>query len=348
MAAPGRIDVVIPVYNAPDFTRVCIESLYARVEPLLESVYVHDNASQPDTARMLDSLRFPRLRVHHAPVNTGFGDAVNQGVAQTRTEWVLVLNSDTRADSDFLSPLIAAMRHDEKLAAVTPGGITFARYDLSQYVQRAGCAVTHNLYGYAFLLRRAAFEAVQRFDPIFGLGYYEDSDLSRKLIRAGYWLGVHARSELHHEIHGSFKDVPTFRELMGKNREIYFGRYPDAGRRVLCVSRTRRLEDLPTSAIAQAELVLEAGGNIHWVAPRGPERLLAMNMHSEAGGTARALSLLWRRRGKHHGEINELWLMPDAPAGVGLVERLARRQGARVQRFESERGAATSRPARIT
>jgi N-acetylglucosaminyl-diphospho-decaprenol L-rhamnosyltransferase len=307
------IDVVIPVYNAPELTRRCLTSLYRALPAQLGAVHVHDNASGAETRAMLAALDLPRLHVHHAPHNSGFGDGVNQGFARTRSPWVLVLNSDVEARSDFLSPLRAALAADAQLAVVTPAGNTFRGYDLNRYALRAGCVVTHNLYAYAFLIRRAAFEAAGRFDPAFGLGFFEDTDLSRKLIRAGHWLGIHPRSELHHEIHGSFEAMPAFRDGMAANRELYLSRYPEARRQLLIASRAAPLSALDTAAGGALSAVLREGGGAHWLARSAAEPLPALEVRGERlalRGLARALR---RHRHKAHRRFSELWLAADLP-----------------------------------
>ncbi len=148
----SRIDVVIPVYNAADLTRRCIETLCKHCSRWLGTVHVYDDASALETRRMLDELCFPGLSVHHGERNVGFGRAVNHAFAQTRSELVLVLNSDVAASDDFIEPLHAAMQEDPSLAAVMPAGRTFKDYDLSSYALRSGCVVTYNLHGYAFLI----------------------------------------------------------------------------------------------------------------------------------------------------------------------------------------------------
>jgi len=337
VAHDETVDVVIPVYNAPAATRACIESLYAHAGHRLGSVYVHDNASGPETARMLDALSLPRLRVHHAPVNTGFGDAVNQGVRQACTDAVLVLNSDVEAADDFVAPLQRALVSDAELAALTPSGNSFESYDLARYTKRGDCIVTHNLYAYAFLIRRAAFLEVGGFDPCFGLGYYEDTDLSRKLITAGYWLGVHPHSRLQHAIHGSFEGVPKFRELMANNRRLYFDRYPNARRRILLISRCARAGDLTETARRALDAVAEAGAEILWMASESPAEIPAMSVRGERFILLRAVRTLIRRRKKAFGRFTDLWVIDDAPARVKVVAWVARLLRLETRRFEAQR-----------
>jgi GT2 family glycosyltransferase len=327
------IDIVIPVYNAPELTRACIESLYTHVERQIGTVHVHDNASGAETACMLDALRYPRLSVVHARKNTGFGDAVNQAVARCKADLVLVLNSDTYAGDDFIAPLRAAMQADDRLAAVTSAGNTFASYDLGRYRHRAGCVVTHNLYAYAFLIRRSVFSSVGGFDRAYGLGYYEDSQLSRRLIEAGFWIGIQPESVLHHEIHGSFQHDPNMRALMQRNRELYYERFPDARRRLLLISREGSPEALPRPLLADVEHVLERGGEVDWLAAEPPRDLLSLSMRGEVYGTLRALRH-WQRRRKHpYKRLTDLWMVDGAPGEALGIAHLARRAGLRIRTF---------------
>ena len=333
MASPPPIDVVIPVYNAPEATRTCIESLYAHAAAQLGTVNVHDNASDPVTAGMLDALRRPRLAVVHASTNTGFGDAVNQAMARCRSELVLVLNSDTRADDDFIAPLRAAMEADPRLAAVTAAGNTFGSYDLARYRKRAGCVVTHNLYAYAFLIRREAFRHVGGFDRAYGLGFYEDSELSRRLIASGWWIGIQPASTLYHEIHGSFQHNPSMRDLMQRNRGIYYERFPDARRRILLVSAEGRLEALPRPLVDELHHALERGGEVDWLARSRPDELLSLTMRGESYSSVRALRQWYKRRNHPFKRVTDLWLVAGAPWSAVELARLGPRQGVRVRTF---------------
>lgn len=321
-----RIDVVIPVYNAPDLTRRCIESLYEHVSDHIGEVQVHDDASDRATADILDSLRWPDLRVHHAERNTGFGSSVNQAFARTQSPLVLVLNSDTEARDDFLAPLTAAMASDSRLAAVIPAGNTFAGYDLSCYERRSGCVPTHSLSGYAFLVRRRAFEEVGGFDTGFGRGYYEDTDLSRRWIERGWWIGIHPDAHLHHEDHGSFRDVDDFRGLLAENRERYLALHPGARRNVLLATGDHDLDSAQRKAALR---ILEGGGKILWLRPSHRDGLLSLQMK----GGRLALTRIWRiarhqRRPKKR--LTEVWIGPGVPATFAwLLRRIAAREGVR-------------------
>jgi GT2 family glycosyltransferase len=313
------IDVVIPVFNAPDLTRICIETLYRHCAEWLGNVHVYDDASDRATACMLDELRFPGLSVHHGERNVGFGEAVNRAIARTRTARVLVLNSDVAASDDFIAPLHAAMQADPGLAAVMPSGSTFAGYDLAQYALRAGCVTTYNLHGYAFLIQREAFTDVGGFDPAYGRGYFEDRDLSRKLAAKGLALGIHPQSILYHRVHGSFDDVPSFRDLLRRNRDVYLARHPGARRNALVVTGQEQIQDLGGAFDQELRTLLQEGGGAYWLTRAAPRSIPAFEVRFMRSGWSGMRRILRSHRHKAHHRITELWMSSGASRTVKLA-----------------------------
>jgi hypothetical protein len=285
---------------------------------------------------MLDALRLPRLRVVHSAQNTGFGEAVNRAVRSTRTPLVLVLNSDVEATSDFLSPLLDAMRRDARLASISPAGNSLAGYDLPRYRRFHGYVPAYALWGYAFLLRRSAFDEVGGFDAAFGRGYYEDSDLTRRLLEKGWNLGVHTDAQLFHEVHGSFKDIADQHEIMGRNREFYLERWPAARRQVLLATGAGGLPALSPALVQELEDVLRHGGAVQWLHAGPPPELLALPMRSAPLRLGSALRSILKRHRKGRREFSDLWLTGSCPALPALVlARLGHRFGMDVRRIGS-------------
>jgi len=322
------VDAVVPVHNAPELVRRSLESVLAHVGHRLSELVVVDDASDAPTVALLASLADPKLRVVRSERNLGYGGSVNLGVASCRAPLVLQLNSDVEARDDFLAPLLAALAANPKLAALNPAGNTYRRYDLSRYARRGGCVVTNHLSGYAFLVRRSVFEAVGGFDPEFGLGYFEDTDLSRRILRAGHWLGVHPDAALHHESHGSFSLRPERRAVLEANRLRYHERWPAARRQVLLATRSARGSELPQSLVDEAWGVLDGGGGIWWVSPESPRELLALGMRGDQMGVVRGARRLRKQRGDPFKRFTELWLSADVPAIPASMLRAAARSTA--------------------
>jgi GT2 family glycosyltransferase len=331
MQRADAVDVVMPVYNAPELTRRAIDSVFAALGARVSELVAWDDASDAPTRELLDSLQHPRLRVVHAERNTGFGEAVNRAVASTRTPLVLVLNSDVEASGDFLAPLLDAMARDPRLASISPAGNSFASYDLERYRRAHGYVTAYALAGYAFLLRRAAFDEVGGFDRTFGRGYYEDTDLARRLLAKHWNLGIHPGSQLYHRVHGSFEDVADLRGLREQNRRIYLERWPAAGRHVLLATGGEGLAGLPAALRAELEEVLRAGGEVEWLHTGRPPELIAFPMRSARLHLLGALARVSRRQRRGRA-FSELWLTDACPALASFaLARLARRHGSAVR-----------------
>ncbi|MDN5936357.1 MAG: glycosyltransferase family 2 protein [Nitrosospira sp.] len=312
MSAIPSIDVVIPVYNAPALTRRCIDSVVTCLSGSIGHVYIQDDASGAETRQMLDHLPYDGIHIHHARQNQGFGASVNEAIARSDASYVLVLNSDTVASEDFLPPLCAALAADPQLAVIIPAGNDYARHDLSQYLrQPGGYIVTHRLQGHAFLIRRHVFQEIGGFDPAFGRGYYEDVDLGRRLDLRGWRVGVHPHARISHAGGGSFGRGRSFRQLVRRNRNLYYARYPNARRNVLLLSGDCTLTHFPSNLRDALEDVFHEGGYVHWLTSEPARLLPCLQMrHSFIG--LRAPIRLMLRGWRADKRITEVWILPDA------------------------------------
>jgi hypothetical protein len=252
---------------------------------------------------------------------------------------VLVLNSDVEADDDFVTPLVAALLRDAGPAAAMPvlDGVDL---DPGRYRRRAGLVESFTLFGYAFLVRRAGFEAAGGFDPAFGRGYFEDTDLGRRLIARGGWLGLCPEARLRHAGGASFAAVPGVPALAARNRALYRERHPGARRRVVLLTREERFSRLPSRLRRDVEALLAAGGRVDWLCPGGGRELPGVPMRTRAGGVGRTSRALLRRHGgRPWRRPTELWTLDDAPAAArALLAALARARGTALAGYAGEEG----------
>ena len=195
-----HVTIVIPLYNQVHYTRICLESLQSHGVGGARVLLI-DNGSTDGTAEYLASCR--GVDVLSNRENLGCAGAWNQGVRESDTEWVLLLNNDVIVSPGWLEGLLSfALEHN--LDVVTPAIREGEyNYDIVEYsarfvkamgqVSRMGVAD-----GICFMVHRRVFQALGGFDENFRIGQFEDTDFFRRAALAGFRLGTTGRSFLHH------------------------------------------------------------------------------------------------------------------------------------------------------
>jgi GT2 family glycosyltransferase len=194
------VTIVIPLFNQLSYTKSCLDSLRATVGDKA-AVLVIDNGSTDGTMGYLRGGE--GISVIGNEVNLGCAGAWNQGVRETRSEWVVILNNDVIVSSGWLTGLLAAAER-EGLDVVSPGIREGENnYDIESYaqnyVERMKNAVRRGVAdGICFMVRRRVFETIGLFDENFRIGQFEDTDFFRRARSAGFRLGTTGGSFIHH------------------------------------------------------------------------------------------------------------------------------------------------------
>ena len=118
--AHSDYDILVPVFNAPDALKRCLDSLIANTDHR-HAIHVLDDASTDSRVAALMQryvAKYPHVRHYRLPSNLGFPGTVNAGLASTARDVVLV-NSDTEFPPGC-SRLDRCRRSDPRIHAVSP------------------------------------------------------------------------------------------------------------------------------------------------------------------------------------------------------------------------------------
>jgi len=113
------ISVNLLTYNGKKYIKACLDSVLAQSYPNVE-ILIIDNASTDRIENYLKSLPTNdyRLRLIFNQKNVGFAAGHNQGIKESRGEFILCLNQDVVLDKDFVKKAIEVLEEDDKIAAV--------------------------------------------------------------------------------------------------------------------------------------------------------------------------------------------------------------------------------------
>jgi len=222
--SPLVVSVVVNYCGVDDTVR-CAESLLgSSYAPHL--VVVIDNASPSGDAARLSTEFGDRVHVIASSTNLGYGGGANLGLRWALTQdaaYAWVLNNDTIVEPTCIQRLVDAMDSNPRYGALSPqisapvgpeaplgiwfagGRVLLGRAETRHSFRRIeGSAVLETGYvtGCAMFLRSAALADAGLFWDQFFL-FWEDVDLSLRMRRAGWTLGVVPNARIQHRIHGS-------------------------------------------------------------------------------------------------------------------------------------------------
>ncbi len=211
------IDIVVPIFNAPEDVRKCVASVIAHTDVAQYTLTLIDDGSpDPQVKAVLAAIAqsAPKVHIHANPTNLGFTATVNRAFALTQSD-VLLLNSDTVVTPGWLAAIAQCAASDHRIATITPfsNNAEIASVPTwltpnpvptpEQAAQMArACAeafaeLDANAYpdlptgvGFCMFVRRAAIHAIGPFDvETFGRGYGEENDWCQRALKAG-WRNV--------------------------------------------------------------------------------------------------------------------------------------------------------------
>ena len=251
-----EIDILVPIYNAYDFTKKCIESVYKNTDVTFNLYLIDDCSPDEKISKLLEEVRdkekpanLRELKILRNEENLGFIGTVNRGFKISKNDIVL-LNTDTEVPPDWLSRLVKPMLDDKTVASITPfsnsaeicsfpnfcqnndlpEGLTVAELDeiFMRYGDNQPCEVPTGV-GFCMLLRRECIEKFGAFDKVFGKGYGEENDWCRRTAAEGY-KHLHIKNLFVWHKHGaSFAEQKdkSKQQRLNENLAILNERYPD-------------------------------------------------------------------------------------------------------------------------
>ncbi len=231
------IDIVVPVYQGLDDTRLCLDSVLASTNKTPHRLIVINDASpDPELSAWLRdwAAQEPRITLLENSSNLGFVGTVNRGMALSDDRDVLLLNSDTEVANDWLDRLHRAAYHYHNVATVTPFSNNATIFSYPRFCSNnalpdgyntaqldALCAEVNSQavlevptgVGFCLYIRRDSLTQVGLFDvENFGKGYGEENDFCLRATNAG-WRHLHALDTFVHHTGGvSFGDSKNLRE----------------------------------------------------------------------------------------------------------------------------------------
>lgn len=232
----SEVDLIVPYHGQYDHVGKLIETLWNTTSNIYYNlVLVDDGSPNSDFADKIEGMKVPSVFVVRHSERKGFGAAINSGIRESKSPWVVVLNSDVEFEVGnwlvALGETYQALR-DQNVKMVSarycnapPGDhrvIGNKGVETSDVVIEAD-GIGDILDGEAYLplvcvlAHRELFSRVGMFKE-YPLGWYEDLEFACRLHRHGFRQAISGRSWVRHE---GGATVNTLCEKEKKTRKIF-------------------------------------------------------------------------------------------------------------------------------
>ena len=247
MKRQNGIDIVIPVYNALEDLKLCVESVKKHTDLTLDRlVLIDDRSPDANVFPYMMSLEQPGIVVLQNELNQGFSGTVNRGMTYSDRD-VILLNSDTVVTEGWVDKIVACAYSDAAIGTVTPFsnnatlcsipnflqdneipyGLSIDEY--ARVIERCSMRQYPRItvaVGFCMFIKREVIDTVGLFDKeTFQKGYGEENDFCWRAEQYGYYHVLCDDTYIYHSGSCSFLSDEK-KELMRAHEAIIQERYP--------------------------------------------------------------------------------------------------------------------------
>ena len=233
----SKCDIIVPIWNQLEVTKACLKSICENTHIEYKLILI-DNASDKETRDYLEVFSAEakaEVTLIRNERNLGALKALNQGMRLSNAEFVCLLNNDTEVSEGWLAEMLKVAGAREDIGAVNPNSNTLGRkpkrgqslqsvaQELKSYTGKWSELALAS--GFCMLIKRKVIQQAGLFDEVYGIGYFEDSDYSKRVQQLGYRCVCATAAYVYHHEKSSFIKFKKFDQNFKRNRQIFFAKW---------------------------------------------------------------------------------------------------------------------------
>lgn len=237
-----KVSIIIPVFNNQQLVLDCLKHVLQFTKKIPYEVIIADDHSTADMSCLYSQVQ--NVLFLQQPDNKGFVKNCNEAAKQARGEYIVLLNSDTLVQKDWLYWLIHVTNLYPKAGIVTglflytdgkienAGNILFRDGSAMSY-GRGDMFPDSSEYQYlkevdyasatCLLIKKALWEQLGGFNEVYAPAYYEDTDLSFRVRQIGYSVLYQPLARIIHRESQSYLSAKA--SLLEKNRKLFLNHW---------------------------------------------------------------------------------------------------------------------------
>jgi GT2 family glycosyltransferase len=224
----STLDIVIPSFNGRYLLEKHLPEVFKNSD-FLNKVIIVDNGSTDDTVAWLEK-NYPQVVIVRNSRNLGFTKPVNQGVAVSKSDYLVLLNNDVHPEKDYLKNILPFFDDDQVFAVSFnengsswplvkwDGKIQFTMGDDKSVPYYSAWAS-----GGSAIFKRSLWDKLGGLNEIYAPFYWEDIDIGYRAWKMGYKIIWDNQSLVYHEHESTAKKInPQYLSLIKQRNELLF------------------------------------------------------------------------------------------------------------------------------
>lgn len=172
--AEQKMSLIIPIYNNANLTISHLNTIL-ETSTLIDDVVLYSNGSREEENNIL--LEYAKgknnINLFIEKRQIGFVKAVNEAIKRTKNELILCINSDAVLFSSWES-LLKPIWENKENGLIGP------------------VLCDDFILGCCFIMKKSIMNKVGLLNEGFGMGYFDDGEISNRIERNGYKLGYYS------------------------------------------------------------------------------------------------------------------------------------------------------------
>lgn len=243
MNKSSKVDIIVPIHNSLNWLKYCIKAIFKNTDlSILGKVYLIDDFSDKETKEYLYDMKIKYndlVEVIENEENLGFVKTCNKGLRISKSDYVLLLNTDCILSKNAILKMLNNMKKDKKIGLMCPIASISANLSYSipegmnfmqvneifekNFLGKTFDACT--VVGNCLMISRECIKKVGYFDEIFEKGYTEETDYQFKAHEKGFNAKVAIDTYVYHQCRVSFGESEKQLEIRRRHLKIFFERW---------------------------------------------------------------------------------------------------------------------------
>jgi hypothetical protein len=238
------VDIIVVNFNTQNLLEECLYSIKTSTGLSDDyRVFVIDNGSTDSSKSIIKKNRWVTGIFNRK--NLGYGAACNQGILAGRGQYIFLMNSDIKATSNWLAPMVKTLASSFKIAVVGPKLINHQGFivgagvvgtNAHPVIRGWGEPNHENTYnqsmeclsvgGACMGIKRGLLSTLGLFDEHY-FHYFEETDYCYNARFHGYKIIYCPESMVIHRVFGSCKNFKLLDQYYHKAQQYFLNKWRD-------------------------------------------------------------------------------------------------------------------------